>query len=364
MKNNRVFLAALFFSFSSFCYLGCNKTDHPFGIYSPNGLDVPTATATPLAGVINVFVVENNVAVSGVTVNLKDPNGNYLGNIVTGSGAGAYAPFSPFPVTTGIWQAEVYTQGHYLDATQSFVVSGGQTSVTFTAGVVGTTSPVITSGPLNQQYQTGNGNFGYGVTYTQPGNLSIPVSVELSNVLPTGFSSSPATFVLGLNGTILDQSNVTISKTACYTSNVPITFSAFDFLGNLTGSTSFNVTRGFQIPFSVSINGTASTVGCGGPCANTTINYSVNLTSNNDCNYSYSLNVWGTAPGPGGLTLTPFNIFTSLINGGIYSKSITFSGSNSTNTTIHVNVTSPIGVLNGSVQTNATFSGTAINTSY
>ncbi len=363
MKTNRAFLAALFFIFSSFCYLGCNKTDHPFGIYSPNGLDVPTATATPLAGAINVFVVENNVAVSGVTVNLKDPNGNYLGNIVTGSGAGAYAPFSPFPVTTGIWQAEVYTQGHYLDATQSFVVSGGQTSVTFTAGVVGTTSPVITSGPLNQQYQTGNGNFGYGVTYTQPGNLSIPVSVELSNVLPTGFSSSPATFVLGLNGTILDQSNVTISKTACNTSNVPVTFSAFDFFGSkIWNSTSFSVTRGFQIPLSVSINGTATTTVP--PGQKTNVSFSLNLSTSNDCNYSYPINVWAVALGNFNTPTTIFSNNLLLLNGGSASGSFQVGGDQHTTTHIYVTVTSPGGKSSGSVVTNSTFNSVALTTSY
>lgn len=364
MKKKWVISASLFFSFFSFYYIGCNKTDHPFGVYAPNGLDVPTVTATPLAGAIDVFVVENNSTVSGVTVNLKDPNGNFLTAVATGNGAAAYAPFSPFPVTTGTWLAEVYTQGHYLDSTQSFNVTGGQTSVTFTAGVVGLTAPTFSSGPQNQQYQTGNGTFTYGVTYTQPGNLSIPVSVELLNVLPTGFASSPSTFVLGAAGPGVDQSPVIISKTACYTVSVPVTFGAFDFLGTkVLNSTVFNVTRGFQIPLSVSVSGTSSTVGCGGPCSSTTINYSINLTSTSDCNHSYPLNAWGTVTGNGGATATVFNVSPSLISGGSYSGTASYNG-NATNQTIHVTVTSPVGPTTGAVAVNTTFSGTAVNTNY
>src|SRR5581483_1046011 len=54
-------------------YFGCNKTDHPFGVDAPYGLDVPTLTPTPGTGAIEVYVSDTGAAIQSVNIYLLDP---------------------------------------------------------------------------------------------------------------------------------------------------------------------------------------------------------------------------------------------------------------------------------------------------
>jgi len=142
-----------------------------------------------------------------------------------------------------------------------------------------------------------------------------------------------------------------------------VTFGAFDFLGTkILNSTVFNVTRGFQIPLAISVNGTA--VATVPPGQKTNISFSVNLSASNDCNFSYPVSVWAVALNSFNTPATVFNNNISLLNGGTSSSSFQVPGDQHTTTHIFVRVTSPVGSTTGSIVTNATFNSVAINTSY
>ncbi|HJT25732.1 MAG TPA: hypothetical protein VJ873_14245 [bacterium] len=248
MNKNLWVVVVLVFGMGIFSYTGCKKTDSPMGIYAPNGLDVPSPTFTPLAGTINVYVVdaETNTGfatnVSGVTVRLTDPNSEPYTQ-VTGNAPFDYAAFNFLPIKTGAWTAEVLTQAttvtSFYDSTQPFTVTGtGQATVTFTAE-----AGSLTVSPVSIQYFYGSGySYPVTLTYIQSGNLSVPVSVCETNILPPGFNA-PQSVVLGEG---VNSSVVTITQGICYDQSVIVSFTGFDFLGNKIFTPTVSMSKGYS----------------------------------------------------------------------------------------------------------------------
>src|SRR6185369_1479768 len=174
---------------------GCKKTDYPFGLYAPHGLDVPTPTPTPTSGSFNIYVIDAGVPTGGMTCFLVDPLGNSY-NAVTQPVVG-YAPFSISNVINGTWKAGVYTQGHYFLSGQPVTVSNnaGQ-NINFTAQ-----SQTLQITPTTlENYPTGGGSVGYKLIYNQVGNLSVPVSLGFVTVggnFPGSWSDAFTPNVLG-----------------------------------------------------------------------------------------------------------------------------------------------------------------------
>ena len=351
MKRTWVVLTALFFIFSSFYYLGCNKTDHPFGIYSPNGLDIPTATATPVTGAILAGVVDNNVAKSGVTVLAVDPFGVTIISITDGFGLAA---FNPGTLTLGTWTIEVPTQGRYYDSSIPLTVTASSiNNVTFQAG-----NQTISVTPVSANtYGTSNTSIAYNIVYNQPLNLNVPVGLLTDVGIPSGWDKvfQPVTI-----GNSVSSSAVTITKTGCSIQNCSFYFNAVDGNGLLIHQVPTTINRGFTIPLSLNISGGATFVPGPSGSAHTDYTLNCNFSSSNDCNYSYPVSINGSHLG--GATGDYGQTF-SFISGG--SRTIVFSSRGSTtNEIISATIYSPVGQFSGSFTTNATFSTTVINTSY
>lgn len=218
---------------------GCKKTDSPFGVNAPQGVDVPTWTPTPVSGAIEVYIRVGSSFYQGVTVLLVDPNGNTLTPQLT-QPAG-FAPFNPTVLSLGIWKAIIPTQSvgyvlsvsgipvtfdqYFYNSSLPFTITGpGQTSVSFYSGTNSiSVAPVSQTYPLAYPFTAP-----LTVTYNLVGNLNIPVSISSSS-LPSGMSLLPAQFVLGEGVT---QQPVTFSKSVCAFGPVSIIFRGVDFNNN------------------------------------------------------------------------------------------------------------------------------------
>ncbi|HJT25220.1 MAG TPA: hypothetical protein VJ873_11640, partial [bacterium] len=168
-KSYWVVSILLVLAMSSSGYMGCNKTDHPFGIYAPNGLDVPSPTFTPQSGSINVYVFDNFSAVQGVSINLIDPYGNKMGPTTTQAGVG-YAAFNPPNLYNGTWTAVVSSQS------VSYTVSPSGTPFQFKRTYDYSTLPItiIGSGQYSVSFTTG----GNSVSINPVSQIFSPTSPE------------------------------------------------------------------------------------------------------------------------------------------------------------------------------------------
>lgn len=258
IKNDkRSWVLGLLFIGSWFLgFWGCNKTDHPFGINAPFGLDVPSQTPTPQVGSINVYVSDTGIAIQGVTVNLLDPSGNTV-SVSTTQPVVGYAAFNPPTLSGGIWHAVVPNQSvsyvtsgpvtikhTYWNSTLPIIVSGGgQYAATFTTG-----SNQVSISPVTATMATTLPNYiPVTVSYTENGNLDVPVSVTLSGypLLP-GFSlTANPSFVFGGGNNVAP---VSIVKNTCYYQNFPLTLASNDFSGNSIANIGGSVVRSWSNP--------------------------------------------------------------------------------------------------------------------
>ena len=253
MKKRFYFIPFILLAGGMGIFLGCNKTDHPFGVYAPLGLDRPTYTPTPSSGAIEVYVNDLGTAVQGVSIIVIDPSGNTLGPNLTQPVVG-FAAFNPPNLTAGIWTAKVPTQGvsyfttgsllvnhYYYLSTQNFLVNGSGTySVTFSTG-----GNTVSVAPVSMSYGTSYPlNIPLTVTYNQGGNLNVPVSVT-SPSLPTGMSLSASSFIFGEGVT---QQPVTFSKSICYSRNIPIRFLSKDFVNVTIITNPVTLFHNFPVP--------------------------------------------------------------------------------------------------------------------
>ena len=279
-----VFCGILFLGLNSSYYLGCKKTDSPFGVYAPNGLDVPSPTSTPATGAFNCYVYDNG-GKQGVTILLLDPS---LSNPVTAeTDQFGNAVFNPSPLVVGVYTAEVLAQGRYgLSALPITVLntSQGPVSCVFTAASQALT--IVSGAPAS--FLSGTGTFDMGISYVQPGTLDVPITVTKS-ILPGGWNISPSTFVLSMSN---PSTIVAVDKVGCAVLNQPITWIGTDFLGNAFGpSAATTLIRNFQVNVQLALTETVGTCSCfGGTCKNA-VGYVFTLQSPSDCGISWTLTV-------------------------------------------------------------------------
>jgi hypothetical protein len=333
-------------SLTTFIYQGCKNTDHPLGVYAPNGLDVPSPTPTPITGSIEVYVNYQNADQVGVTVQMVDPNGVTLssGYPVTTQPYVNYAPFNPTSLTVGQWKAIIPQQGNFNTSIQAFNVTGpGQFAVTFTQGL-----QVLSVSPVSQTYSTSAGNnFLFGLNYNQTGNLNVPVSVTY-NSLPNLWSGIPLEIVLSN----AETASVTFTKLGCDSAPVSVTFSAKDFSGLAITQTNIVLIKGYPLPVTLSVN--IQNDGSG------TYQAIFQVTSNGDCGVTYNLSSNDVCYGKN------FSANDNLVNG----QSVTYrygdgSWNNACGTYTEI-LTTPYGPItwNSGALSGGNFNGVAISTNY
>ncbi|HVZ79169.1 MAG TPA: hypothetical protein VHE12_00050 [bacterium] len=300
--------------------LGCNKTDHPFGINAPLGLDRPTVTPTPQSGTIEIYVQDSAIvssgAVQGVSISLIEPGGVTFGFATTQPVVG-YAAFNPENLLSGIWLAEVPAQSvsyqvvssgvttpvrrTYGQSTIPITISGaGQYAVTFSA-----TGNIVSVSPVSQTMNLSIPNFlPLTVTYSQSGNLDVPVTVTMSG-LPNLLSFSylnPNSWQFGGGNSYFAA--VTISKTSCYAQPISLTLAANDMSGNPITATGAVITKGWSVPVTALMD--KHSLG-GGPSQEVCY---MRVDSANDCGislYTISYQIGSSDP-PGGATYGPYAV--------------------------------------------------------
>ena len=260
MKRKWIISTTVFFAFCSFYYLGCNKTDHPFGIDAPHGLDIPTNTPTPSTGAIEVYVFDSGYPIQSVDITLIDPLGNTTSTQKTQPGVG-YSAFNPNNLIAGTWTARCPSQSvsyvlnpntspstilrYYGNSSLPITVSGsGQYAVSFTTG--GNTVQIA---PVSQAWNLSIPvNLPVTAVYLENGNLDVPVSVSMSGIPNiAGINAlNPTSFVFGQGVT---TAPVTIAKNICYSTDIPFALTAKDFAGNPI--TTIGATIGHSYPVSL-----------------------------------------------------------------------------------------------------------------
>lgn len=274
MKKKWMIMTAVLSAFFSLFYIGCKKTDQPFGVYALNGLDVPSPSPTPFSGAINVYVVDNGILTSGVTAILVDPNSNAVTSVT--QPVVGFAGFAPSSLPVGTWTAKIPTQGKYYLSTQAFNVTGsGQVAVTFQAG-----APTLSITPAgNEFYNYSNATtIAYTVQYNQVGNLNVPVSLSVSPALPAGWGVS---FSPAIIGNTTNQSALTIIFPCAYQSP---TFKVF----GTRADASIVQTINHQIQRAFAINVQVSVVSAWAFCGNGRVAATFKLVSANDCGISWN----------------------------------------------------------------------------
>jgi len=325
MKPEHLLIALFFLGAGILVEFGCVKGG-PLLPY-----DLPLPTPTPVSGAIEAGVIDNGLPVAGVTVLALDPNGDPYMAITDTFGKVGY---DPSPLLTGTWTLQVPTQGRYYLSTQPLTVTGGGGySATFMAG--GQTIQVTPT--TAETYGSSNTPIGYVITYDQPYNLSVPVSLSTSTDLPGSWGKNFQPVVLGAG---VNSSNVTITKTGCYTSSFLFLFKALDFSSTLIHSSPATIVRGFPIP--VLLNA-AVTLSPDNPCYYSTTTVVPSLTTTGDCNIGYPLRVIGTQSI--GSPTTVLNQVTTITNG--IPVSFSFYGRHPV--TITLSLTTPTTVFSGSI---------------
>lgn len=331
-------------------FWGCNKTDHPFGVNAPFGLDVPTLTPTPSTGAFNCYVYDGipnggGSPKQGVTIVLLDPAGNTVAANYTDQFGNAL--FNPNPLYTGVYNAVVQKQGRYGLSSLPITIaslSPGPVSVLFWDA----SQALSIVGGVPVSFTTGNGSFPITLLYDQPGTLDVPITVT-NLPISSAFNLTPATLVMNK---AVSTAPVTINKVACAVLNQPVTLVGSDFLGN--GSVTAVTTAYRNFPVNVILSASTTLVACS-TGHNGQYQTIYNLSSPSDCSLSWNISGFvGT-----GLYKVTFNSYLSNAgskNIGGYSVPTSGSCPNPPSTSSGITLSSPLGTVTGTG-----LSGTVIN---
>jgi hypothetical protein len=189
---------------------GCQKTQQPFGIDAPDGLDVPSPTPLPLSGAIVVNVSDGTQVISNLSVEAVSPgNAATLTGVTNGSGQ---VSFNPDPIAPGVWTLRVPAQSNsYSDygLSQQFVTVGAgftHAAVDFSPG----SYQLILVPAASASYPTSLQNdIDFTLTYAQTGTLDVPVTYAFSGTTDP-IISGPATLDMAVS-----QAGVTLQVPAC-----------------------------------------------------------------------------------------------------------------------------------------------------
>jgi hypothetical protein len=269
----KIFLFGLIMFLGGSLVVSCKKSNTPLGIPNTTGFDIPTSspTVTSTPGSTNLIVNVNYPSANtvGVGFALVDPSGNTLATSTTNN-TGTPLVFNP--TTFGVYQVAVTAQGLYGYSTTPVTVNSvGNYSANFTASGFS-----IAANPTSYSYLSAIGyQIPITVSYSQTGNLNIPVSVVLAG-LPSAFGQSQNYLMLNNNGA---SAAVTLYRNACYVNNTSLQFIADRLDGTNVNSTNFlPITRAYSIPVTVFYSYTYANE-VGGTCGSAILgNVQVNFT--------------------------------------------------------------------------------------
>ena len=286
-------LAAIFFLILGMVFwnTACKKTETPFGIDAPHGVDIPSPTFTPISGNLTVNVQDSGTAVNGVTVWAIEPNGTTL-TAVTSSGSTNFK-YDYIQVSPGqTFLLEVPTQGNYWNSPVNFNPASGNV-FTFASNAPANPDslPLTGLGPGNPSYPYTAlpTNIPLTLVYNQPGNLSVPLIVSALG-LPAGWGLSYPTSILG-EGVSMTPVSITIPPQS-YLEPI-IQFAGIDAGGaTYVSSNPVTIDRGYTITVQPNFSYTCT---CAGIASGTFIysvnppvsvlwqgSYTVNLENNNE----------------------------------------------------------------------------------
>lgn len=225
---------------------GCKKTNEPFGIYAPNGLDVPSPTPLPLSGAIVVNVSDGPSVVPNLTILAIEP-GNAI-TLTSVTNGGGQASFNPSVLPPGVWTIQVPTQTNPIsnyDLSQQFVTIGPgftNASINFVPGAFYAT---LTADVGNAYPTTLQNNLVYTLAVSQSGNLNVPETYSFSGM---PFDVVPGPTTLDLNA---PSQTVTVQIPPC-TPLEPAFYSMFNRTGgtasqSLADSNSVTIQRGYPV---------------------------------------------------------------------------------------------------------------------
>ena len=260
---------------------GCKKTNSPLGVYAPLGADVPTPSPTPVQGNFDIYVLDNTIPVSGVTVFLVDPFGNTETPEITQNVVG-YAAFNVPNISNGVWTAGVSQQGIFGFSEMPITVTDNSAGNYYFSAPYQSVSVWNISPLENYNYQVGE-QLAYGVSYVQPGNLNEPVSMSnnVIGVFPAAWGVTFYPQVLGTgNGVNSGTVTVTVPVGNC-TDEQPI----FSF-----EATKLNNVQFFSSPLTITKNfiSTMKLLWLNSPVSFTS-DILLNLTTTNDCTNTWNV---------------------------------------------------------------------------
>ncbi len=281
-----LFLPAAFLSFIE----GCKKTSSPFGLYAPNGLDVPTATPLPLTGAIVVNVADTGVQVNGVSVVAIAPGAaSTLIQVTTGQGQAA---FNPDPIALGVWTIDIPQQvvsSVQYDFSQQFVTVGSgfsEANLNFSTGVYNVAFVPLngTSFPTTLQ-----NNLPFNVNLSYTGTLNIPVSLSfVGNIFP--YTGGP-----NLLDASVTQASVTFQIPSCNFTE-PVLYAK---VSRLNGNTLINVSGSVTLTRGYPVTITSVNVSEALACQEFTSggSHPTSITAAQNINDTWTINTAGECPG-------------------------------------------------------------------
>jgi hypothetical protein len=212
-------------------YSGCKKTQSPFGVNAPQGLDIPSPTPDISRFYVSVVDLDKPATVANgfaaVTVYAVAPNGSVTLTALTGSNGTATITASTIP--PGIWRIIVPGgQGLFPFSTSYLDIPVTISNQTVTMAC-GQTNLALTPTSLTTYYTSSGALFTYNLTYNQPNPLCIPVSLVISS-FPTNWIASVSPISIGSNGS--GQCSITIGGTTCLDAQPIFTVSGIDSTGN------------------------------------------------------------------------------------------------------------------------------------
>ncbi|HVM31659.1 MAG TPA: hypothetical protein VMU88_00855 [bacterium] len=282
---------------------GCKKTDSPFNVYAPHGLDVPSPTPLPLTGAIVVNVSDGANVVPNLSVWAIEP-----GNAVTltaETNGGGQAAFNPNPLAPGVWTLRIPPQSNALSdygLSQQLVTIGPDVTnatVNFSPGVFfGAVSAVAGSSyPTTLQ-----NNLVFNISVSQTGTLDVPVTYAWVGM---PFSVVPGPVTLDMNN---PQQSVTVQVPACSVVEPSSSVAFYRSGGSLSLTVGFSNSVTIQRGYPITI--TSVTRAESPLCQAVTVSKNAEV-QGVGLNDTWQINVAGACPG------TPFKVhigFTSTNN--------------------------------------------------
>jgi hypothetical protein len=199
----------------------CKKT----GPASPYDLAF-SPTPTPIihiTGSVNVAVQDKSQAVTGLMVLAIPPSGAATYSAATTTTG--IAAFNPPYLEVGNWTFVIPAQTPYpyAPSTITMPVSVANEQANFNSA-----GPTIQmTPPVPNAYSSSNGGvFVYGLSYSQAGNLLVPVKLQISS-LPPNWSGAPGPVTVGFTNN--DAANVTITGVSCVDQSPSFSVTGLDF---------------------------------------------------------------------------------------------------------------------------------------